>query len=89
MLAAILLVLLALQAPVPPQSPASATAPGSIEGRVQNAISSDAVAGATIEMICIKAKVVNTACSTQSTTPRPDGTFEFDSVIPGSYLPVA
>jgi hypothetical protein len=78
--------MLAVQASSESRPASSTSAPGSVEGRVQNAITGDALPGATISLNCLRVKDVNTECRNQSSTSRPDGTFTFDAVIPGSYL---
>ena len=61
-------------------------APGSVDGRIQNAITGETIAGANIIINCLGVNGAGPNCGNSSATSRSDGTFFFDAVSPGKYV---
>ena len=61
-------------------------APGLVDGRIQNAITGETIAGASIIINCLGVNGAGPNCGNSSATSRSDGTFFFDAVSPGKYI---
>jgi hypothetical protein len=60
--------------------------PGSVAGSVQNAVTGEPIAGATVSMACLSVNPAVPGCGKTSAASHPDGTFLFDAASPGKYL---
>lgn len=79
--------LLAVLAPfvLSAQNPAAGGVPGTVEGRVANALTGEPIGGATVHLFPLGRRGEATGRA-QTAAAQRDGIFHFDSVSPGSYV---